>query len=150
MFSRTLRPLRAANALRTATPTYRMSPVALRTLTTEAASASASEPSTAQQTPSAIPQTPEAPARSPSQLPYFVGRNRLNNFGIYEKRLRGGTMKKTLLKKGEGNLQALRHDVAEALSLPAKEVRVNNVTGHIEIKGHRRDGIAMFLKNMGF
>lgn len=58
----------------------------------------------------------------------------MNNIAVYERRDRGGSLKKTLLKKGEGNLQALRFDIAEALGLTAKEVKVNTVTNHIEIK----------------
>jgi hypothetical protein len=92
----------------------------------------------------------------------------MNNMAVYERRYRGGNLKKTLLKKGEGNLQALRFDVAEALGVSEKEVRVNSVTNHIEIKvsassqltrgflmltstqGHRKDDVVQFLRNMGF
>jgi large subunit ribosomal protein L49 len=72
--------------------------------------------------------------RPPQLLPYYVGRNSMNNMSVYERRGRGGNLKKTLLKKGEGNLQALRFDVAAALGLTEKEVKVNTVTNHIEIK----------------
>lgn len=74
----------------------------------------------------------------------------MDRLGIYQRRNRGGNLKKTLLKNGEGNLQALREDVARALGLTEKEVRVNNVTKHIEVKGHRREDILAFLRNLGF
>jgi large subunit ribosomal protein L49 len=58
----------------------------------------------------------------------------MNHLSVYQRRQRGGSLKTTLLKKGEGNLQALREDVAQALGLTHKEVKVNNVTKHIEVK----------------
>lgn len=98
----------------------------VRTLTTEPV-----PPQQSQTTPT---QSPRTPAPNPQLLPYFVGRNRMDRLGIYQRRNRGGNLKKTLLKNGEGNLQALREDVARALGLTEKEVRVNNVTKHIEVK----------------
>ncbi|KAI4601850.1 hypothetical protein KJ359_010715 [Pestalotiopsis sp. 9143b] len=74
----------------------------------------------------------------------------MNNIAVYERRDRGGNLKKTLLKKGEGNLQALRFDVAEALGLSEKDVKVNSITNHVEIKGHRKEDVVEFLRNMGF
>lgn len=65
----------------------------------------------------------------------------MNNMSVYERRDRGGNLKKTLLKKGEGNLQALKFDVMEALGLTEKEVKVNNVTNHIEIKVGPRSSV---------
>ncbi|KAI0128998.1 mitochondrial large subunit ribosomal protein-domain-containing protein [Xylariales sp. AK1849] len=161
MISRILRPLRAAAALRTTLPMRHITPISFRTLITESIStSSSSEPIIlkSQETTFAggnAPEAPETPAQAkipkpPQQLPYFVGRNRLNNFSVYEKKMRGGSLKKTLLKNGEGDMQALRHDVAEILGLTKDAVKVNNVTKHIEVKGHRREHILLFLKNMGF
>lgn len=65
----------------------------------------------------------------------------MNNIAVYERRDRGGNLKKTLLKKGEGNLQALRFDVAEALGLSEKDVKVNSITNHVEIKVGAKDMI---------
>ncbi|CAJ2509629.1 Uu.00g146550.m01.CDS01 [Anthostomella pinea] len=84
------------------------------------------------------------------QLPYFVGRNNLNNLSVYQLKKRGGNMKVTLLKKGEGNLQALKQDVKDALQLPDGDVSVNSVTRHIVVRGHKRDQILNFLHTMGF
>lgn len=65
----------------------------------------------------------------------------MNNIAVYERRDRGGNLKKTLLKKGEGNLQALRFDVAEALGLSEKDVKVNSITNHVEIKVGAKDPV---------
>ncbi len=43
-------------------------------------------------------------------------------------------MKVTLLKKGEGDLQALKHDIKDALQLKETEVSVNSITKHIVVK----------------
>ena len=43
-------------------------------------------------------------------------------------------MKITLLKKGYGDLRALKHDLAESLQLNEDEVVVNSTTKHIMIK----------------
>ncbi|KAK9779571.1 putative Large ribosomal subunit protein mL49 [Seiridium cardinale] len=155
MFARTLRPLRSAIVPRIIPATRFDTPVSIRSLTTESTTTSTAP------TPVSISQ--EIPAAPSSQsntdvqslqpapkLPYYVGRNSLNNIAVYERRDRGGNLRKTLLKKGEGNLQALRYDIAEALGLTEKEVRVNNVTNHIEIKGHRREDVVQFLRDMGF
>lgn len=43
-------------------------------------------------------------------------------------------MKVTMVKKGEGNLQALKHDIKKFLKLNDDEVAVNSVTRHIVLK----------------
>lgn len=134
MFSKTLRPLRVAALPRAAPSRCSRLPSFARCLATQPSSTTESPVVTAQETPAARSQVP----RPPQQLPYHIGRNRMNNIAVYEERARGGSLKKTLLKKGEGNLQALRFDVAEALGLTEKEVKVNNITNHIEIKVRQR------------
>ncbi|RYP81129.1 hypothetical protein DL769_002138 [Monosporascus sp. CRB-8-3] len=84
------------------------------------------------------------------QLPYFVSKNNLDNFSVYHRRKAGGNLKVTLLKRAEGNLQALKHDLKEALQLRDADVSVNSVTKHIMVRGHRRDEILHFLRTMGF
>lgn len=74
------------------------------------------------------------PIPSSRQLPYFVDRNPFNNFGVYQQRRRGGNLKVTLLKKGVGNLMALKYDIADALKLSKDDVSVNNVTRHVMIR----------------
>ncbi|ORY67116.1 mitochondrial large subunit ribosomal protein-domain-containing protein [Pseudomassariella vexata] len=156
MFSRALRPLRVAVAPRISTAARQITPASARRLLTTETTIAASQPS---EPPVALPQ--ESPIIPPEtaqtietltqrQLPYFVARNNFNNLSVYQRSGRGGSLKTTLLKKGEGNLQALRHDVAEALDLTLRDVAVNNVTKHIVVKGHKRDAIIQFLHTMGF
>ncbi|KAK6198417.1 hypothetical protein LQW54_010311 [Pestalotiopsis sp. IQ-011] len=157
MFARTIRTLRVAAVPRPALATRFNIPISIRSLATESTSATTETPALAAQlgatqftTSSAQSTTHAQSPKPPQHLPYYVGRNRMNNIAVYERRDRGGNLKKTLLKKGEGNLQALRFDVAEALGLSEKDVKVNSITNHVEIKGHRKEDVVEFLRNMGF
>ncbi|KAH8159018.1 hypothetical protein CIB48_g9223 [Xylaria polymorpha] len=140
------RPLRPLAAWATSLPT---TPIRLntslglhcaRTLATTAALRT-SEPLT-------IP-TPAEP-NEPPRLPYFVGRNNLNNLSVYHQKKRGGNLKLTILKKGEGDIQALRQDLRDALQLQNGDISVNSVTRHILIRGHMRDKVVHFLHTIGF
>ncbi|KAI0432477.1 mitochondrial large subunit ribosomal protein-domain-containing protein [Xylaria sp. FL1042] len=140
MFSRSLRPLTsratsfAAKPVRSSAP---LGPLSIRTLTNTTVL------------------TPAAPATSPETntarvLPYFVGRNTLNNLSVYTKNKRGGNLKLTILKHGEGDLVALKQDIKDALKLHDNAIAINGVTKHIVIKGSKRDEIMNFLHTMGF
>ncbi|KAI0892978.1 mitochondrial large subunit ribosomal protein-domain-containing protein [Annulohypoxylon nitens] len=83
-------------------------------------------------------------------LPYFVGRNSLNSFSVYHKSKRGGNLKLTLLKRGEGDLMALKQDIKEALQLPRGDVTLNSVTRHIVIRGYKKSQVLTFLHALGF
>ncbi|KAI0593995.1 mitochondrial large subunit ribosomal protein-domain-containing protein [Biscogniauxia sp. FL1348] len=154
MLSRTSRPLTRASA-----PLSTLSTLSSRIiLPASARNITTSEPATDAplHAPSGQPSSEAsefvAPSEPPPQptLPYYVGRNNLRNFGVYHKVKSGGNFKITLLKKGEGNLQALKRDIRDALGLPETDVSVNNVTRHIVIRGHRREQVLTFLHTMGF
>ncbi|KAI0458879.1 mitochondrial large subunit ribosomal protein-domain-containing protein [Xylaria acuta] len=143
MFFRSLRPPTARVTSLTTTPirsTTFFGPLCIRTLS-DRADATTSEPAT---TP-----TPAEP-NTPRQLPYFVARNNFKNLSVYQRDKRGGNLKITILKRGEGDLQALKQDIKDALQLPDGDVSVNGVTRHILIKGHKRSEILSFLHTMGF
>ncbi|KAI1499065.1 mitochondrial large subunit ribosomal protein-domain-containing protein [Biscogniauxia marginata] len=160
MLFRTLRPLTRASAPLSTIPTTRfLLPACARFLTTSITTTDepidefehAPEPANISYSEPVSPPTPSEPEPSPPrQLPYYVGRNSLDNFGVYLKKKRGGNLKLTLLKNGEGNLQALKRDVKDALQLPEGDVSVNSVTGHIVIRGFKRDEVLNFLHTMGF
>ncbi|KAI0862180.1 mitochondrial large subunit ribosomal protein-domain-containing protein [Xylaria cubensis] len=142
LFFRSLRPLTARatsfTSLSTRSNTFR--PGCVRTLAT-IPDAVAFEPATIP-----TPATPDAPR----QLPYFVGRNNLNNLSVYHKKKRGGNLKITLLKNAEGDLQALKQDIKDALQLQDGDISINGVTRHIVIRGHKHDEVLNFLHTMGF
>ncbi|OTB03189.1 hypothetical protein M426DRAFT_321979 [Hypoxylon sp. CI-4A] len=146
IFSRIFRPLTAQTASISTQFTRFVLPIHSRRLTTS--TIESSEQSVSPPPPSSS--TPPAESRTPAQLPYFVGRNNLNNLGVYHKSKRGGNLKLTLLKNGEGNLQALKRDIREALQLNEGDISVNSVTQHVIIRGHKKLQVLNFLGTMGF
>ncbi|KAI0436121.1 mitochondrial large subunit ribosomal protein-domain-containing protein [Xylaria telfairii] len=142
MLPRSIQPLAAWATSLATTPIRFNTSLGLhcaRTLATTAVRTS--EPSTIS--------TPAEP-NAPPQLPYFVGRNNLNNLSVYHEKKRGGNLKRTVLKKGEGDLQALKQDLRDVLQLQHGDISVNTVTRHIIIRGHKRDEVLHFLYTVGF
>lgn len=137
MLLRGLRPLRAATVTRIPS-----TPVFTRRIASASIGTNSSEPPVPPpqpQAPSATAATPaqaKAPATTtiPQQLPYLVTRNNLGNLAVYQRSDRGGSLKRTLIKRAEGDVAALSRDVAEGLKLPQTDVKINNVTRHIVLK----------------
>ena len=110
--------------LRTAAPARQLAlrpAVCLRTLTTASRSA-------------ATATTTEAAAPPPVKRPYLVERTPSQKLPVYQLTKRGGNYKLTIVKKIEGDKQALKRDIAQELGLGLEDVRVKTVTGHIEMK----------------
>lgn len=86
------------------------------------------------------------PAKQPSpplqltNLPYFVRRTASNQLPVYVDTKAGGNKQLTKVQKTEGDLDALRNDLAIALNVsevrgkPGPEVTLNRLTGHIIVK----------------
>ncbi|KAK2810758.1 hypothetical protein FQN49_008513 [Arthroderma sp. PD_2] len=103
------------------------------------------------------PQKPAAEeAATPSlpltNLPYFIRRTPSNQLPIYLVTKAGGTKQETRLRKTEGDLNALRADLVKYLGLEAKpsEVYINQINGHITIKGWRKPEVMQFLLDRRF
>ncbi|KAI1249015.1 hypothetical protein MGN70_008622 [Eutypa lata] len=161
MFLRSIRPFtKAPSASFIQTPTRFVLPIRVRsfataTIETDPPSSTSTEEESSPLSSSSFETTTAASSTfttptPPRQLPYFVERNPFNNFGVYQQKKRGGNLKVTLLKKGAGDLVALKNDLIDALQLRAEEVSINNVTKHIMLKGHKRDAVIHFLRTMGF
>ncbi|KAK0612142.1 mitochondrial large subunit ribosomal protein-domain-containing protein [Immersiella caudata] len=129
--------------LRTTAPARRFAfqPAAcLRTLTT-----AASEPPSQTQTPATT-----SAAKPATKAPYLVGRTPSNNLPVYQLTKRGGNYKLTVVKKVDGDKQALRHDMAQEFGMDIEDVRVKTVTGHLELKGFLAPKVTEFLEKKGF
>ncbi|KAL1837631.1 hypothetical protein VTK73DRAFT_4638 [Phialemonium thermophilum] len=87
---------------------------------------------------------------SRSRPSYVVYRTPSQNLPVYEEHKRGGTLKRTVIRKVEGDSRALKTDLMRDLSLSDDQIRVNPVTRHIEILGHRKSAIASYLEKQGF
>lgn len=73
-----------------------------------------------------------------TNLPYFVRRTPSNKLPVYLETKAGGTKRLTKIQKTEGDLEALKSDLAKALNLETgskkPEVTINSTTGHIIVK----------------
>ncbi|KAJ5188578.1 Ribosomal protein L49/IMG2 [Penicillium cf. griseofulvum] len=90
-----------------------------------------------------------------TNLPYFVRRTASNQLPVYVVTKAGGTKQLTKLQKTEGDLEALRNDLAAALGVvdgnkPNPDVTLNRLTGHIIVKGWRKPEIVNFLQERKF
>ncbi|KAI1086414.1 hypothetical protein F5B19DRAFT_487516 [Rostrohypoxylon terebratum] len=161
LLPRILRPIAARPAPLSTTFTRIVLPIRTRCLSTTVEPSesitepippppSSSEPATQESPGPALSESPESQTKKPLALPYFIGRNSLNNFSVYHKNKRGGNLKLTVLKRGEGDLLALKQDIMEALQLPRGDVTLNSVTRQIVIRGHRKLQVLNFLYTLGF
>ncbi|CDM30579.1 Ribosomal protein L49/IMG2 [Penicillium roqueforti FM164] len=111
-------------------------------------------------TPSAAPSPATSDKKSSptlqlTNLPYFVRRTASNQLPVYVVTKAGGTKQLTKLQKTEGDLVALRNDLASALGVvdgnkPNPDVSLNQLTGHIIVKGWRKPEILNFLNERKF
>lgn len=77
-----------------------------------------------------------------TNLPYFVRRTPSNQLPVYLVTKAGGTKRQTKIQKAEGDLEALRSDLARALGVEtgapgekkSPDVSINRLTGHIIVK----------------
>ncbi|KAG0635266.1 mitochondrial large subunit ribosomal protein-domain-containing protein [Tuber brumale] len=89
--------------------------------------------------------------RKTEPLPYFVHRTENNNFPVYQEYKAGGGNKlQTRIRKVEGNLQFLRDQIEDAFRMEKGQVKINSLTGHVIVKGRRRDEIIRLLSDLGF
>lgn len=89
--------------------------------------------------PSPIPPKPGKQPRPTLQLtnlPYFVRRTGSNQLPVYLVTKAGGTKQLTKIQKTEGDLDALRDDLAYSLGvdLRSPDVSINRLNGHIIVR----------------
>ncbi|KZZ86756.1 Ribosomal protein L49/IMG2 [Ascosphaera apis ARSEF 7405] len=87
-----------------------------------------------------------------TNLPYFVRRTASNQLPVYTDTKAGGTLQQTKVQKIEGNVEALKEQLACELGIEPKsgDIAVNHLTGHVVVKGWRRPQIQKFLLERGF
>lgn len=77
-----------------------------------------------------------------TNLPYFIRRTASNQFPVYLVTKAGGTKQQTKIQKTEGDVDALRSDLALYLGLESgdprastnPDVSLNRLNGHITVK----------------
>lgn len=93
-----------------------------------------------------IEETPSPITRT--KLPYFVHRSSTNNLPVYlEKRT---TLRRTRIRKVEGDANALRDDLIRELNLQPELVTINGLTNHILIKGWVKENVDKLLIRLNF
>jgi large subunit ribosomal protein L49 len=113
------------------------SPRLLTTTSSGSQPTDAPAPPAPTQTSADLSATTTPTAKTNRRLPYLVSRTPSKNLPIYQDCKRGGNFKVTHLKKVAGNAQLLKLGLAAELSLKPDQIRVNPVTGHIEIRVSR-------------
>lgn len=85
-----------------------------------------------------IPPKAQQPRRTLqlTNLPYFVRRTGSNQLPVYLVTKAGGTKQLTKIQKTEGDLDALREDLAYTLGIDQRspDVSINRLNGHIIVK----------------
>ncbi|XP_074632543.1 large ribosomal subunit protein mL49-like [Acropora palmata] len=91
-----------------------------------------------------VPPSTEAP-----DLPFFIKRSKFNNLPVYTDYKRGGNYKLTVIRKIEGDLQALDGVLRDRLG---KDIhcQINELTSQLKIKGIHKDAVVTVLKQLGF
>jgi large subunit ribosomal protein L49 len=86
--------------------------------------------------PSAGAPSPAAANLQTTNLPYFIRRTASNQLPVYLVTKAGGTKQQTKIQKTEGDLDALRTDLARYLNIDPKspDVTINRLNGHIVVK----------------
>ncbi|KAH7028891.1 mitochondrial large subunit ribosomal protein-domain-containing protein [Microdochium trichocladiopsis] len=149
MLTRTLRPLAALVRPAQARQSQSVAVPHLRSLVTSSTAEPAQPAETIATT---LPAEPVASSSTAprAKVPYYVGKNKFENFGVYHKTKRGGNLKTTEIKMVDGNIASLKEDLKAALELGNGDIAFNNTTRHIVIKGHKKPQVINFLNNMGF
>ncbi|KAJ1960697.1 mitochondrial 54S ribosomal protein img2 [Dipsacomyces acuminosporus] len=80
--------------------------------------------------------------------PYFVQRTRFQSLPVYTDIKNGGTRKLTLVRRIEGDIEALRSDLVQALE--DSTIQINGVSRQLVIKGDRVKEVRAWLTKKGF
>ncbi|KAJ4312687.1 54S ribosomal protein img2, mitochondrial [Neodidymelliopsis sp. IMI 364377] len=97
-----------------------------------------------------VPFTPATQPSIPLSPPlYHVARSAAKNLPIYTDYKRGGNLHLTTVRKVTGDGAALRDELRSWLGKRDEEVRLNDLTGHVVVKGHCTARVKEFLQARG-
>ncbi|KAL2130936.1 hypothetical protein VTI74DRAFT_5741 [Chaetomium olivicolor] len=103
---------------------------------------------TATSSPAPATQPRKRPARP--ALPFFVARTPSNELPVYHLSKAGGNKKLTNIKKIEGDKAAFKQALAAGLGVDEDALKINSLTGHVTVVGHRKEQINAWLSSQGF
>lgn len=93
------------------------------------------------------------PSESSSSHPYYIERNRNHMYPLYLKIQGRGQIKTTKLKRIQGDIWALHDDLKVYLEKRSKKyvhMQIQEVSGHINIKGDYVSIVEEWLQDKGF
>ncbi|KAG0090398.1 hypothetical protein BGZ93_009428 [Podila epicladia] len=111
----------------------------IRTFTTSACSLNAAVSKAATTSPSVTSSLPKA---------YFVERTKAGQLPVYSEYKNAGTRTLTIIRKIQGNATALKTDILT--TYPGAEVRVNERSNQVILKGLVMDDVRQWLTAKGF
>ncbi|KAF9907112.1 hypothetical protein EC991_011330 [Linnemannia zychae] len=114
----------------------------IRTFSTSAASLDAAATSTVTATPAATSNATKLPRT------YFVERTKAGQLPVYSEFKNAGTRPLTIIRKIQGNATALKTDLLT--TYPGAEVRVNERSNQVILKGLVMDDVRQWLTVKGF
>ncbi|KAF9871254.1 hypothetical protein CkaCkLH20_11175 [Colletotrichum karsti] len=93
---------------------------------------------------------PPTPAQTQTQMtkaakPYIIGQTASGYWPVYKSVKSAGSSKYTIIKKIQGDRNALADDIAAQLGVPRADIKINPVTDHIRVKGSYRVEIRNFV-----
>ncbi|KAI7854676.1 mitochondrial large subunit ribosomal protein-domain-containing protein [Circinella umbellata] len=85
------------------------------------------------------------------QLPYFISRTSNNGLPVYTDFKNGGTQHLTIIRRIEGDAEALKNEVLALFpEAPKNFARVNPVNNQVILKGVHMNEIKQWLVEKGF
>jgi len=85
-----------------------------------------------------------------SPLPYHVQRTASQGLPVYQLAKRGGNLHQTRIRKIKGDISALRDQLRALLKIKNDHAAINQVTGHIILKGWYKNEVKRFLEERYF
>jgi large subunit ribosomal protein L49 len=107
-------------------------------------------PTSKRNTTASLKSTPPPSASIPLSPPrYHVSRSASKNLPIYTDYKRGGNLHLTTVRKITGDLSALRDELRVYLNKKNEDVKINDLTKHVVVKGHCKPEVQRFLEARG-
>ncbi|EPY54169.1 ribosomal protein subunit Img2 [Schizosaccharomyces cryophilus OY26] len=88
--------------------------------------------------------------KTPKSLPFTITRTETANFPVYIDYKSGGNQVQTIIRRIEGDDNALLKELITDLGIPRADASINQLTKHIRIKGNHSQRIKQWIQDRGF
>ncbi|OHF02002.1 hypothetical protein CORC01_02581 [Colletotrichum orchidophilum] len=93
----------------------------------------------------ATAETTTTPPTRTTARPYLISPTPSNHFPVYARTKAAGSSKFTIIKKIEGNKKAFAQDLAREAGFAEDDIKLNPVTGQVQIKGFHVEKVKEWL-----